>query len=138
MSGDQNQPSEVALFKSKEIRRTIHNKEWWFSVVDVVEALTESADAKDYWFRMKERVKSDDGIQLSTICRQPKAVRNELTDEWDKRGVKEQKEYEILTVEISKASFVVTPAEYKKLKGLKRENLRDHTCLPAGRWMISN
>jgi len=54
------------------------------------------------------------------------AIREELTDEWQKRGVKEQKEYEILTAEISKATFGVTPSEYKKLKGLKRQNLRDH------------
>jgi hypothetical protein len=54
------------------------------------------------------------------------AIREELTDEWQKRGVKEQKDYEILTAEISKATFGVTPNEYKKLKGLKRENLRDH------------
>ena len=53
-------------------------------------------------------------------------IREELTDEWQKRGAKEQREYEILTAEISKASFGVTPSEYKKLKGLKRENLRDH------------
>ena len=54
------------------------------------------------------------------------AIREELTDEWQKRGAKEEKDYEILTAEISKASFGVTPSEYKKLKGLKRENLRDH------------
>ncbi|MEI7579871.1 MAG: Bro-N domain-containing protein [bacterium] len=54
------------------------------------------------------------------------AIREELTDKWQKRGAKEQKEYEILTAEISKATFGVTPSEYKKLKGLKRENLRDH------------
>ena len=54
------------------------------------------------------------------------AIREELTDEWQKRGVIQQKEYEILTAEISKAAFGVTPSEYKKLKGLKRENLRDH------------
>jgi hypothetical protein len=54
------------------------------------------------------------------------AIREELTDEWKKRGVREQKDYEILTAEISKATFGVTPKEYKKLKGLKRENLRDH------------
>ncbi len=54
------------------------------------------------------------------------AIREELTDEWQERGVKQQKEYEILTAEISKASFGVTPSEYKRLKGLKRENLRDH------------
>lgn len=54
------------------------------------------------------------------------AIRNELTDEWDKRGINGTKDYAILTAEISKASFGVTPGEYKKLKGLKRENLRDH------------
>lgn len=54
------------------------------------------------------------------------AIREELTDEWQKRGAREDKDYEILTAEISKATFGVTPTEYKKLKGLKRENLRDH------------
>jgi len=54
------------------------------------------------------------------------AIREELTDEWQQRGAREQKDYEILTAEISKAAFGVTPKEYKKLKGLKRENLRDH------------
>ena len=53
-------------------------------------------------------------------------IREELTDEWRKRGAKVQKDYEILTAEISKATFGVTPGEYKKLKRLKRENLRDH------------
>lgn len=54
------------------------------------------------------------------------AIREELTDEWQRRGAKENKDYEILTAEISKATFGVTPAQYKKLKKLKRENLRDH------------
>ncbi len=54
------------------------------------------------------------------------AIREELTDEWQKRGAKMQKDYEILTAEISKATFGVTPSQYKKLKGLKRQNLRDH------------
>ena len=54
------------------------------------------------------------------------AIREELTDQWQKHGVELPKEYEILTAEISKATFGVTPREYKKLKGLKRENLRDH------------
>lgn len=54
------------------------------------------------------------------------AIREELTNEWQKRGAKEQKDYEILTAEISKATFGITPSEYKKAKGLKRENLRDH------------
>jgi DNA-damage-inducible protein D len=53
-------------------------------------------------------------------------VRETLTDEWKKRGVKEGKEYAIPTAEISKATFGMTPSEYQKFKGLKRENLRDH------------
>ena len=198
--------TKIALFKGKEIRKTLHNGEWWFSVVDVVSALTDSHNPNDYWYRMKVRVKSEGGIELSTICRQlklestdgkkyetdcadtegifriiqsvpsPKAepfkrwlakvgyervqeienpelatkrtrmlyklkgysedwiekrmrgivIREELTDEWNNRGAKDRKDYEILTAEISKATFGVTPGEYKKLKGLKRENLRDH------------
>jgi hypothetical protein len=54
------------------------------------------------------------------------AIREELTDEWQKRGAREEKDYEILTAQISKAAFGITPIEYKRLKGLKRENLRDH------------
>jgi len=54
------------------------------------------------------------------------AVRAELTDEWKNRGVGMDQEYAILTSEISKAAFGLTPSEYKKVKGLKRENLRDH------------
>ncbi len=198
--------TKIALFKGKKIRKTLYQNEWWFSVVDVIEALTDSDNPNDYWYRMKVRVKSEDGIQLSTICRQlklessdgkkyktdcadiegifrivqsipsPKAepfkrwlakvgyervqeienpelatkrtrmlyklkgysedwiekrmrgivIREELTDEWQKRGAQEQRDYEILTAEISKATFGVTPSEYKKLKGLKRQNLRDH------------
>jgi prophage antirepressor-like protein len=54
------------------------------------------------------------------------AIREELTEEWKNRGIKEQKEYAILTAEISKATFGVTPSEYKQIKGLKSQNLRDH------------
>ena len=54
------------------------------------------------------------------------AIREELTEEWKNRGVKEQKEYAILTAEISKETFGLTPSEYKKVKGLKSQNLRDH------------
>ena len=53
-------------------------------------------------------------------------IRETLTDEWDKRGIKEKREYAILTAEISKAAFDMTPSQYKKFKNLKRENLRDH------------
>ena len=54
------------------------------------------------------------------------AIREELTNEWHNRGADEHKDYKILTAEISKATFGITPSEYKKIKGLKRENLRDH------------
>ncbi len=54
------------------------------------------------------------------------AVRQDLTDEWKNRGVEEEKDFAILTAEISKATFGMSPAEYKKFKGLKNENLRDH------------
>ncbi len=54
------------------------------------------------------------------------AVRQDLTDEWKKRGVESQEEFSILTAEISKAAFGMTPTEYKKFKGLTKENLRDH------------
>jgi DNA-damage-inducible protein D len=54
------------------------------------------------------------------------AIREELTEEWSERGIKEQKEYAILTAQITKATFGFTPSEYKEVKNLKRENLRDH------------
>ena len=54
------------------------------------------------------------------------AIREELTDEWKSHGVKEKVEYSILTAEISKATFGLTPSEYKQVKGLKNQNLRDH------------
>ena len=65
----------LAIFRGKEIRKTIHENEWWFSVIDVVEALTDSVNARDYWFKMKIRVKEEDGFQLSTDCRQLKSMK---------------------------------------------------------------
>lgn len=53
-------------------------------------------------------------------------IREELTEEWQERGANEKSDFEILTAEISKATFGVSPKEYKNLKGLKKENLRDH------------
>jgi len=64
--------TQIAIFKGKEIRKTLFQGEWWFSVTDVVEALTDSSNPNDYWYRMKVRVKSEDKIELSTICRQLK------------------------------------------------------------------
>ncbi|MDD5731775.1 MAG: Bro-N domain-containing protein [Patescibacteria group bacterium] len=199
---------QIAIFKSKEIRRTIHNNEWWFSVVDVVSALTGENDftkSRKYWNKLAQRLR-EEGSEVVTKCHQLKlmasdgknyltdcantesifrlvqsipspkaepfkrwlakvgyervqeiedpelatkrtrmlyqlkgysddwiekgmrgiAIREELTDEWKNRGAESQSDYEILTAEISKATFGVTPSDYKKLKGLERENLRDH------------
>src|SRR3989338_7745281 len=77
--------------------------------------------------RMKELYKqkgySDDWIEKRV---RGIAIRDELTDEWKKRRVETEREFSILTAEISKATFGLTPSQYKELKGLKRENLRDH------------
>jgi hypothetical protein len=197
--------TKIVLFKGKQIRKTLYSGEWWFSVVDICGALTDSADAGAYWRKLKQRL-LEEGSEVVTFCHglkltasdgkkyetdcantegifriiqsipSPKAepfkrwlakvgyervqeienpelatkrtrmlyklkgysedwiekrmrgiaIREELTDEWKNRGAKEQKDYEILTAEISKATFGVTPSEYKKLKSLKRENLCDH------------
>jgi len=201
---DQPPERRIALFQRKEIRRVIHNNEWWFVVQDVALALIDSRDPKQYIQRMKQRdpelqkgwvqivhtlsVPTEGGLQpmlcanteglfriIQSIPSQKAepfkrwlakvgyeriqeiedpelatkrtraiykakgysddwiekrmrsiAIRDELTDEWKKRGVKEQREYSILTAEISKATFGLTPSEYVELKKLKRENLRDH------------
>ncbi len=197
--------NKIALFKGKEIRRIIHNDEWWFSVVDICGVLVESADAGAYWRKLKQRLK-EEGSEVVTNCHglklpaldgkmrvtdcantegifriiqsipSPKAepfkrwlakvgyervqeiedpelaqqrmkmlyeqkgyskdwidkrlrgiaIRQNLTDEWKERGIESKKGYSILTAEISKATFGMTPNEYKKYKNLKRENLRDH------------
>lgn len=77
--------------------------------------------------RMKELYK-EKGYPADWIEKRVRsiAIRDELTDEWKQRGIEEQKDFAILTAEISKATFGLTPTEYKDLKGLKRENLRDH------------
>ena len=193
-------------FESKKIRRIFHLEEWWFSVIDVVGALTESSIPKRYWADLKKnllekegfepyekivqfKMFAEDGKMRETDCANtetmlriiqsipsPKAepfkrwlakvgferiqeienpelaqkrtreiykakgypnswiekrmrgiqVREELTGEWKKRGVKESSEFSILTAEISKATFGLTPNQHKNFKGLKRENLRDH------------
>jgi len=196
--------TKIALFKGKKIRKTIHNNEWWFVIVDVVAALTDSLQPDGYLKDMRRRdpelskgwgqiatpllIKTEGGQQKINCANtegifriiqsipSPKAepfkrwlakvgyervqeienpeiatkrtrvlyklkgysddwiekrmrgiaIREELTDEWKERGAKEAQDYEILTAEISKATFGITPGEYKNLKGLKRENLRDH------------
>lgn len=66
--------TKIVLFKNKQVRKTLYNNEWYFSVVDIVEALTDSLDSNDYWYKMKIRVKNEDGIELSTICRRLKLL----------------------------------------------------------------
>ena len=201
--------SSIKLFEEKNVRSAFNEQEekWYFSIVDVVEVLTESPNPQVYWRVLKKRLLAE-GNQTVTNCNalkmlavdgkmrmtdvadteqllrliqsipSPKAepfkqwlaqvgaeriaeienpelaqariretykakgysdewidkrirgilVRDELTNEWKQRGVKEGKEYAILTAEISKATFGIIPSDYKKLKGLTKatENLRDH------------
>src|SRR3989338_512788 len=62
----------LVVFQDKKIRRILHNEEWYFSVVDIIRVLTESTDAKDYWYRLKQRDSESSEIELSTFCRQLK------------------------------------------------------------------
>ncbi len=200
--------TKIAIFKGKEIRKMIYRNEWWFSVVDIAQVLTDQPEdyaARKYWNKLAQRLR-DEGSEVVTNCHRLKliapdgklretdcantegifriiqsipspkaepfkrwlakvgyeriqeiedpelatkrtralykakgysdgwiekrmrgiAIREELTDEWQKRGAALQKDYEILTAEISKATFGITPKQYKKLKGLQRQNLRDH------------
>ena len=66
--------NKVQLFNDKKIRSVWDSEEeqWYFSVIDVIAVLTDSVNPRDYWFKMKKRVHSEDGIELSTICRQLK------------------------------------------------------------------
>ena len=200
--------NNIKLFQDKKIRSAWNDEEeqWYFSVVDVVEALTDSPNPRQYWRKMKDRdlkefesypfwvqlkLQSADGKKYATDCANVKglfriiqsipspkaepfkqwlaevgyerlqeienpelaqermkelyekkgypkdwidkrlrgiAIRQNLTDEWRKRGITEERDYAILTAEISKATFGMTPSEYKEFKGLtkKSQNLRDH------------
>jgi len=198
--------TRVALFEGKQIRKVFYRDEWWFSVIDVIEVLTESSVPKRYWSDLKSKLISEGNQTYEKIVRlkikaldkkmretdmantetmlriiqsipSPKAepfklwlakvgyeriqeiedpelaskraralyeakgyppdwiekrmrsiaIREELTSEWDKRGIKESREYSILTSEISKATFGLNPSDYKNYKGLKgKQNLGDH------------
>ncbi|MFY7742317.1 MAG: Bro-N domain-containing protein [Flavobacterium sp.] len=201
--------SSIKLFEEKKVRSVYNEQEekWYFSVIDVIQVLTDSTVPKRYWSDLKKKLSKEgsqaydkivhlkmtaedgknrvtDTADTETMLRliqsipSPKAepfkqwlaqvgaeriaeienpelaqariretykakgysdewiekrirgilVRDELTNEWKQRGVKEGKEYAILTAEISKATFGIIPSEYKKLKGLTKvtENLRDH------------
>jgi hypothetical protein len=80
------QETAIKLFEERKIRTHWDetSEEWYFSVIDVVEALTDSVNPRDYWFKMKQRVTLEDGIELSTICRQLKMLSSDgkkyLTD----------------------------------------------------------
>ena len=195
----------LVVFRKIEVRRKWHNEEWYFSIIDIIRALTGSARPRKYWSDLKVKLcnegfevsdfigqlkmPSDDGKMRLTDCvntenafrliqsipskkaepfkrwlarvgyehireiENPElaqkrtrelyrakgysdewiekrmrgiAVRDELVEEWDKRGVETSIEYAILTSEISKATFGLTPKEYMDLKNLKGESLRDH------------
>ena len=85
--------NNLVLFESKQIRRHYdsENEIWYFSVIDIIDALTESANPRDYWFKMKQRVKTEDGFELSTICRQFKLKASDgkmrSTDVADVKGI---------------------------------------------------
>lgn len=200
--------NKIKIFENKQVRTAWNTdqEEWYFSVVDVVAVLTDSADPNNYWKVLKNRLKKE-GSELVTNCNRlklrspkdgktyntdvlntkgvlrlvqsipsPKAepfkmwlaqvgserldeiadpekailrgadfyrakgytegwinqrlqtieMRKKLTDEWKERGVKEGVEYAILTDEMTKAWSGLTVKEYKELKGLKKENLRDN------------
>ena len=200
--------TNIKLFQDKKIRSAWNDEEeqWYFSVVDVVEALTDSPNPRQYWRKMKDRdlkeyetypfwvqlkLLSPDGKMRATDCANIKglfriiqsipspkaepfkqwlatvgyermleienpelaqermkelyekkgypkdwidkrlrgiAIRQNLTDEWKRRGITLEQDYAILTAEISKATFGMIPSEYKEFKGLtkKNQNLRDH------------
>ena len=66
--------NEIKLFEQQKLRTHWDEKEekWYFSIIDVIAILTDSVNPRDYWFRMKVRVKTEDGLELSTVCRQLK------------------------------------------------------------------
>ena len=83
--------NKLAMFEEKEIRREWYNEDWYFSVVDVIFALTDSKDPKDYWYRLKTRVNEESKIELSTICRRLKLLARDgkmrETDCADTKGI---------------------------------------------------
>lgn len=198
--------TKIALFKGKEIRKTIHNNEWWFSIIDIIEVLTGTGRPRKYWNDLKRKLLNEGYVELSAKIGQLKlmssdqksyvtdcantetmfriiqsipspkveplkrwlarvgyervqeiedpelatkrtvaiykakgypedwidkrmrgiAVRQTLTNEWQKRGAREKIDYAILTNDIVKGTFDMTVEDYKKFKGLSRQNLRDH------------
>jgi prophage antirepressor-like protein len=198
--------NHIAFFEGSQIRKVMHEGEWWFAVIDIVELLTDSSIPKRYWSDLKRKLiaegfaeayekivrlkmQAPDGKQRLTDCANtetlfriiqsipspkvepfkrwlakvgkerldeienpelamgrmqdlyekkgyPKewidkrlrgiAVRQDLTDEWKDRGAASSKEFAILTNEIMQGTFDLKVDEYKQVKSLARENLRDH------------
>ena len=85
------QENKLAMFEEKEIRREWYKEDWYYSIVDVIYALTESKDPKDYWYRLKTRVNEESKIELSTICRRLKLLARDgkmrETDCADTKGI---------------------------------------------------
>lgn len=207
MEEDLKTDDNLVLFENSKIRRIENNDEWYYSIVDVIEILSESKNPRDYWYRLKKRMEEEELSELSTNCRRLKIpakdgkiretdcanregifriiqsipspnaepfklwfaklaeeriqevinpslaierarqtylkkgysdewinarikgipARDELTDEWNKRGVTEPKEYAILTDEISLGTFGITTRQHKDFKNInKKQNLRDN------------
>jgi DNA-damage-inducible protein D len=202
-----NKKGKLVIFESKHIRRTWHDSEWFYSVVDILEVLTDSPTPRQYWGKVKQRefielevspiwvqlkLEAPDGKMRQTDCVNTKnafrliqsipskkaepfkmwlaqvgkerideiedpelaqarmkslyeqkgypkdwidkrlrgiAIRQNLTDEWKERGIESQQDYAILTAEISKATFGMTPSQYKEFKNIPKKskaNLRDN------------
>lgn len=79
--------TKIALFRGKKIRKTLFQNEWWFSVVDVIFALTDSANPRDYWYRMKVRVKEEDGDgkMRETDCADTEGILRIIQSKYPKR-----------------------------------------------------
>lgn len=69
-----NENKELVLFENSRIRRQMYNDEWYYSIVDIIEILTESKDPTDYWSKLKKRIDAEEFAELSTNCRQLKLV----------------------------------------------------------------
>ncbi|MDP1933145.1 MAG: hypothetical protein Q8L60_16980 [Gammaproteobacteria bacterium] len=125
--------SGIKLFESKNIRSVWDEsaQRWLFAVVDVVAALTDSANPQVYWRVLKKRLRAE-GNETVTSCNALKMTaadgKQRLTDVADTEQLLRQREFAILTAEISRATFGMTPAEYKAFKALDKptDNLRDH------------
>lgn len=72
MNNELQENKKLVLFKNNKIRRKLYNDEWYYSVVDIIEALTQSKDPKDYWYKLKKKMSKEEFAELSTNCRQLK------------------------------------------------------------------